>query len=75
MRSKELEVKIAHEERELERWNKELESLITDLAPIVDVVFDENAYKDVVSTLKRLEVVYREGVINNRFGAYCGCGV
>ena len=60
MRSKELEVKIAHEERELERWNKELASIITDLAPIVDVEFDENAYKDVVSTLKRLEVVYRE---------------
>ncbi len=60
MQRKELEVKIEQGERELNRWNKELESVITDLAPIMDVEFDENAYKDVVSVLKRLEVVYRE---------------
>ena len=60
MQRKELEVKIKQEERELNRWNKELESVITDLAPIRNVEFDENAYKDVVSVLKRLEVVYRD---------------
>ncbi|MCW3128952.1 MAG: SMC family ATPase [Methanophagales archaeon] len=57
---KELEVEKVHEMRELERWRKELETIKNDLSPIIGVEFDENAYKDVISALKSLEVVYRE---------------
>jgi len=55
-----LEVEIVHEVRELERWRKDLETIKNDLAPIIGVEFDENAYKDVIAALKSLEVVYRE---------------
>jgi len=55
-----LDTRIAHEERELERWKTELESIKADLTPIMAVEFDANAYKNVISTLKDLEVVYRE---------------
>ena len=55
-----VDTRIAHEERELERWKTELESIKADLTPIRDVEFDVNAYKDVISALKNLEVVYRE---------------
>jgi len=55
-----LDIRIVHEERELERWKKELGLIKTDLTPIMEVEFDENAYKDVISTLNGLEVFYRE---------------
>ncbi len=55
-----LDIRIVDEARELERWNKELEVIKTDLTPVMDVEFDENAYKDVISALKGLEVVYKE---------------
>ena len=55
-----LDTRIAHEERELERWKTELELIQADLTPIRDVEFDANAYKDVISALNDLEVVYRE---------------
>ncbi len=57
---KELEMEIEHEMRELEHWRKELEAIKNDLTPVIAVEFDENAYKDVISALKNLEVVYRE---------------
>jgi len=60
MHKKELEVKIAQEIRELEHKNKELKSIETDLAPVAELEFDEDAYKTVIATLKSLEVVYRE---------------
>ncbi|MHC1610896.1 MAG: AAA family ATPase [Candidatus Methanospirareceae archaeon] len=55
-----VDTQIAHEERELERWKTELELIKADLTPIIAVEFDANAYKDVISTLNNLEVVYRE---------------
>ncbi len=55
-----LDVRIVGEERELERWRKELELIKTDLTPIKEVEFDDNAYKGIISTLKGLELVYRE---------------
>jgi exonuclease SbcC len=55
-----LDTRIVHEERELERWQTELELIKTDLTPIRAVEFDANAYKDVISTLNNLEVVYKE---------------
>jgi exonuclease SbcC len=57
---KELELKIAHEKRELVRWSTELEQIRADLAPVMAVEFDINAYKSVIATLKDLEVIYRE---------------
>ncbi|MBL7118040.1 MAG: SMC family ATPase [Candidatus Syntrophoarchaeum sp.] len=57
---KDLELKIVHEERELGRWRTELALIKTDLTPIMDVQFDENDYKDVISALTGLEVLYRE---------------
>lgn len=57
---KELELKITHEKRELVRWNTELEQLKADLAPIMALEFDINAYKSLIATLKDLEEVYRE---------------
>ncbi|MDI6886133.1 MAG: SMC family ATPase [archaeon] len=57
---KELEVKIRHEERELERWKKEFELIKSDLKPLMALEFDDNAYKEVISAIKDLEVVYRE---------------
>ncbi|MFZ2070304.1 MAG: SMC family ATPase [Halobacteriota archaeon] len=60
IRKRELEVKITHEMRECKRRSQELELIKTELAPIIDVEFDETAYKDVIATLKSLEVVYRE---------------
>jgi len=55
-----VDTRIAHEERELERWKTELGLIKADLTPIRDVEFDANAYKNVISTLNNLEVVYRE---------------
>ncbi|MHC1599307.1 MAG: AAA family ATPase, partial [Candidatus Methanospirareceae archaeon] len=55
-----LDTRIVHEEHELERWQTELELIKNDLTPIRDVEFDANAYKDVISTLNTLEVVYKE---------------
>ncbi len=55
-----LDTRIVHEERELERWQTELELIKTDLTPIRDAEFDANAYKDVIATLTKLEVVYRK---------------
>lgn len=55
-----LDTRIVHEERELERWQTELELIKTDLTPIRDAEFDANAYKDVIATLNNLEVVYRK---------------
>jgi len=55
-----VDTRIVHEERELERWKTELESIQADLTPIMAVEFDANAYKNVISTLNNLEVVYRE---------------
>ncbi len=55
-----VDTRIAHEERELERWKTELELIKADLTPIRDVEFDADAYKNVISTLNNLEVVYRE---------------
>jgi len=55
-----VDTRIVHEERELERWKTELELIQADLTPIRDVEFDANAYKDVISALNNLEVVYRE---------------
>jgi exonuclease SbcC len=55
-----VDTRIVHEERELERWKTELESIQADLTPIMAVAFDANAYKNVISTLNKLEVVYRE---------------
>jgi exonuclease SbcC len=55
-----LDTRIVHEERELERWQTELELIKTDLMPIRDAEFDANAYKDVIATLNNLEVAYRE---------------
>jgi exonuclease SbcC len=55
-----LDTRIAHEERELERWKKELELIKADLKPLEVVEFDDNAYKTVILAIKDLEVVYRE---------------
>lgn len=55
-----VDTQIAHEERELERWKTELELIKADLKPIMAVEFDANAYEKVISTIKELEVVYRE---------------
>jgi exonuclease SbcC len=57
---KELEVKITHERRELVRWSKDLDQIKADLTPVMAVEFDNNTYKSVITTLKDLEVVYRE---------------
>ncbi len=56
----ELEVKIAHEERELVRWQRELAHITNDLKPVANVVFDINDYNTVIRDLKALEKVYRE---------------
>jgi exonuclease SbcC len=55
-----LDTRIAHEERELERWKKELKLLKADLKLLEAVEFDDNAYKNVILAIKDLEVVYRE---------------
>ena len=55
-----LETQIAHEERELTHWQAELKSIQTDLKPLIAVEFDATAYNNAISTLKNLEVVYRE---------------
>jgi exonuclease SbcC len=47
-----LDTRIVHEERELERWQTELELIETDLTPIRAVEF--------ISTLNNLEVIYKE---------------
>ena len=55
-----VDTRIAHEERELERWKTELELIQADLTPLSDVTFDVAAYKEVIATLETLEAVYRE---------------
>ena len=55
-----MDTRIMGEERELEGWKKELEPIKSDLTPIMGAEFDEDVYKDVISTLKNLELVYRE---------------
>ena len=60
MEKRTLDMRIEHEGRELERWKKERELIKTDLKPLIAVEFDDNAYKDVISAIKELEVVYRE---------------
>jgi len=57
---RELEVSMAHEERELQRWHKELEQIKSDLKSVADVEFNENEYNTVISELKELEQVYHE---------------
>ena len=57
---RELEVRMAHEERELQRWHKELEQIKSDLKSVADVEFNENEYNTVISELKELEQVYHE---------------
>ncbi len=56
----ELEVKISHEERELARWQEELEHIMSDLKPVADVVFDVKDYNTVVRDLEAVERVYHE---------------
>lgn len=60
MEKRTLDMRIEHEGRELERWKKERELIKTDLKTLIAVEFDDNAYKDVISAIKELEVVYRE---------------
>ena len=55
-----LDTRIAHEERELAHWQTELALIQTDLKPLKDVEFDAAAYQEVITTLKQLEVMYRE---------------
>jgi len=57
---RELEVRMAHEGRELRRWREELEHIRSDLESVADVVFNENEYNSVTSELKELERVYHE---------------
>ncbi len=57
---KELEAEIIHEVRELERWKNEFETIKNDLSPIRGVEFDEQDYKNVISTLNNLEDAYRQ---------------
>jgi exonuclease SbcC len=55
-----LEMHIAHETREVTRWQAELASIQSDLSPLKMLEFDAAAYKDVLARLTELEVVYRE---------------
>ncbi len=54
------DTRIAHEEREVAHWQTELELIQTDLKPLKDVEFDASAYQEVIATLEKLEVLYRE---------------
>ncbi|MBE0517296.1 MAG: SMC family ATPase [Methanophagales archaeon] len=60
MAKRALGMRMVHEGRELERWQKEFELIKTDLKPLMAVEFDYNAYKAVISAIKDIEVVYRE---------------
>jgi exonuclease SbcC len=55
-----LEMRIAHEAREVTRWQAERVSIQSDLSPLKGLEFDAAAYKDVLARLTELEVVYRE---------------
>jgi len=55
-----LEMHIAHEAREVTRWQAERASIQSDLSPLKMLEFDAAAYKDVLARLTELEVVYRE---------------
>ena len=55
-----LEMHIAHETREIARWQAELASIQSDLGPLKMLEFDAAAYKEVLARLTELEVVYRE---------------
>ncbi|MBN1456141.1 MAG: SMC family ATPase, partial [Methanomicrobia archaeon] len=55
-----LEMHIAHEAREVTRWQTERASIQSELSPLKRLQFDPTAYKDVLAILTELEVVYRE---------------
>ncbi len=55
-----LETHIAHETREMARWQAELASVRSELGPLNGLEFDTDAYKDVVARVAELEEVYRE---------------
>ncbi|HID20128.1 MAG TPA: SMC family ATPase [Methanophagales archaeon] len=50
-----LDVKIEHEEKELNVWHAELKGILTALKPFEEVKFDEKLYKEVIAKLNELE--------------------